>query len=91
MAESTPNAVANTSAAIVIANGVSESGFAKSLLSASFDQVINGHFYWQLSDLLTLICSAIVITNFFLTRIEIHQAKREQQAQHKEQDNGEPR
>ncbi len=75
MAEPTTNAVANTSAAIVIANGVSQSGFAKSLLSASFEQVINGHFYWQLSDILTLVCSTIVIINFIQPRLERRKQK----------------
>lgn len=55
--------VANTAAGFVIVSG-SKSDFAQSLLSASFDQILNGHFYWQFSDVLTLACSAIVIMNF---------------------------
>ncbi|MEZ9525709.1 hypothetical protein [Enterovibrio norvegicus] len=81
MAEpTTTNTLANTSAAIVIANGVSESGFAKSLLSASFEQIINGHFYWQLSDILTLVCTTIVILNFVSARIEKRKQDRHGQA-----------
>ncbi|ELB2912187.1 TPA: hypothetical protein K4M41_004457 [Vibrio parahaemolyticus] len=83
MAEPTTNTLANTSAAIVIANGVSESGFAKSLLSASFEQVINGQFYWQLSDILTLVCSAIVIINYVQTRIEKRKQNRPEERQGK--------
>ena len=71
MAENTTAiTVSNTSAAIAITNGVSNSEFAKSLLSASYDQIIQGHFYWQLSDIVTLVCTTIVITNFVLTRID---------------------
>ncbi|MHC6527655.1 hypothetical protein [Vibrio proteolyticus] len=70
MADNTTNTVVNTSAAIAITKGVSESHFAQSLLSASFDQIVHGQFYWQLSDVITLVCSAIVIWNFISSRIE---------------------
>lgn len=70
MADNGTNAIVNTSAAIAITSGVSESNFASSLLSASFDQLLNGHFYWQLSDLVTLLCSAIVVINFVSMRLK---------------------
>jgi hypothetical protein len=73
------NTVANTAAGVVIANGVSKSGFAQSLMSASFDQVLAGHFYWQFSDVLTLACSAIVIANFIGSRFERARYKRKKQ------------
>ena len=62
--------VSNTAATVAITSGVSQSSFAQSLLSASFEQVMSGHFHWQLSDLVTLACSAIVIWNFVATRLE---------------------
>lgn len=81
MAESTTaNTVTNTSAVIAITSGVSNSEFAQSLLSASFDQIIQGHFYWQLSDVITLVCTAIVITNFVIARIDKVRLKKQQQA-----------
>jgi hypothetical protein len=81
MAENTTaNTVTNTSAAIAITSGVSNSEFAQSLLSASFDQIIQGHFYWQLSDVITLVCTAIVITNFVIARIDKAKLKKQQRA-----------
>ncbi|PSB82777.1 hypothetical protein C5F61_00025 [Photobacterium damselae subsp. damselae] len=82
MADSTAtaNTLVNTSAAIAIATGVSESNFAQSLLSASFDQIIHGHFYWQLSDVITLVCSAIVVWNFVAGRIEKRKLKKLEEA-----------
>ncbi|MEI8631428.1 hypothetical protein P4S72_03420 [Vibrio sp. PP-XX7] len=69
-----PNAtstlVSNTAATVAITSGVSQSSFAQSLLSASFDQILSGHFYWQLSDVVTLVCSAIVVWNFIAMRLE---------------------
>jgi hypothetical protein len=62
--------ITNAAAAVVITDGLSRSEFAQSLMSASFEQVISGHFYWQFSDVLTLVCSAIVVANFIGTRVE---------------------
>ena len=62
------NTVTNAAAAVVITDGISRSEFAQSLMSASFDQVISGSFYWQFSDVLTLVCSAIVVVNFVSSR-----------------------
>ncbi|HAS6050375.1 TPA: hypothetical protein I7138_20305 [Vibrio vulnificus] len=82
MADNTTNTntVVNTSAAIAITKGVSESNFAQSLLSASFDQIIHGQFYWQLSDVITLVCSAIVVWNFVSGRIERRKLKKLEEA-----------
>lgn len=82
MAESTTTTtVVNTSAAIAITSGVSNSEFARSLLSASFDQIIHGHFYWQLSDVITLVCTTIVISNFIAARVESSRRKKQEAAQ----------
>lgn len=71
------NLLLNASAEIVMR----ENGFAKSLLSASFAQMIHGHFYWQLSDILTLVCSTIVIVNFILARLDKRRIRRRTQDQ----------
>lgn len=63
------NTVANSAAGLVIVDGVTRSDFARSLMSASFDQMFSGAFYWQFSDVLTLVCSAIVIANYVGPRI----------------------
>lgn len=76
MAEPTTTTVTHTAAAVAITKSVSESSFAQSLLSASFDQIIHGQFYWQLSDIITLVCSAIVVWNFISGRIEKRRIKR---------------
>lgn len=62
--------VTNAAAAVVITGGISNSNFAQSLMTASFDQIVVGHFYWQFSDVLTLVCSAIVVANFLSNRVE---------------------
>ncbi|SHO57758.1 hypothetical protein [Vibrio quintilis] len=67
---STTTIISNTAATVAITSGVTQSSFAQSLLSASFDQILSGRFHWQLSDVVTLACSAIVICNFVLTRLE---------------------
>lgn len=61
--------VNNVAAGVAITGGISNSVVAQSLLSASFTQIANGQFYWQLSDIITLVCSGIVIFNFVYARL----------------------
>jgi hypothetical protein len=70
------NTVANSAAGFVVADGLTRSDFARSLMSASFDQISSGAFYWQFSDILTLVCSAIVIANYVGPRINRARKKR---------------
>ncbi|CAG9297661.1 hypothetical protein [Celerinatantimonas diazotrophica] len=60
----------NVSSGIALSKSVQNSGFAKSLLSASFDQLIHGQFHFQAGDIVTLIVTSIVIYNFIVQRIK---------------------
>ncbi|MFM2476374.1 hypothetical protein [Celerinatantimonas sp. MCCC 1A17872] len=61
--------VSNVSSGIALSQSVQNSGFAKSLLSASFDQLIHGQFHFQAGDIVTLIVTTIVIYNFVVPRL----------------------
>ncbi|MFM2482779.1 hypothetical protein [Celerinatantimonas sp. YJH-8] len=67
--------VANVSSGIALSQSLPNSGFAKSLLSASFEQLIHGHFHFQTGDIVTLIVTAIVIYNFVVSRWQARKKK----------------
>lgn len=62
--------VSNVSSGIALSQSVQNSSFAKSLLSASFDQLIHGQFHFQAGDIVTLIVTSIVIYNFVVSRLK---------------------
>lgn len=68
--------VTGVSSGIALSQSVPNSGIAKSLLSASLDQILHGQFNIQAGDIVTLVVTAIVIINFIAPRLRGRRFKR---------------